>query len=139
MERRSGVRVKLRKTVAMRTAALFCRNARRLSSMASQGSYGLVARPVVKNTLSRVGRMDASRNLLTSPIWCVESRGAGGVLAQLSATSRVGALRFVAQGTFNEEHANVAVLHDEHEASMLLQLYFVEKKPVTDLFIILRF
>jgi hypothetical protein len=97
-------------------AAQFCRNVRRLSSMAPQGSVGLV----VRDTLSSVGRMDASRNSLSSPVWGVESRRAGGALFQLSATSRVGALRFVGFGNFNEEHGNAA-LRDVIEVSLRVQ------------------
>lgn len=92
----------------MRTTAVLCRNVRRLSSMASQGSFGLGARPMA-------GRMDASSEPLSSPVCCVESRRTGGALAQLSATSRVGAVRFMGFGTFNEEHANTAIPDTENE------------------------
>ena len=98
----------------MRMAALFCRNVRRLSSVASRGSLGIVARPAMRDTVSKV-----------SPFWSVESR-ADGALVQFGAASRVGALRFAGFGTFNEEHAN-AIVTDDNEVSMKLQLYFANK------------
>lgn len=70
----------------------------------------------MKDTLAR---MDASCNLLSCPLWGPESRGAGGAFVQLSVTSRVGTVRFVGFGTFNEEHANAEVL-DEIEVQFFL-------------------
>lgn len=96
--------------------------------MAPRGFSDLVARPVVKTAHARVGRTDASRNLRSSRVRGVESRGAGGALVELSAISRVGALRFMGFGTFNEEHANAVVL-DENEVSMPLQLHLAEETP----------
>jgi len=93
---------------AMRKAALLCRNVRRLSTVASQGSFGLLARPLA-------GKVDASPKLLSSPVWCVESRGSGGAFVQSSAPARVGALRFMGFGTFNEEHTNAVVPEEEFE------------------------
>ncbi|KAG0588205.1 hypothetical protein KC19_2G224900 [Ceratodon purpureus] len=87
----------------MRMAALFCRNVRRLSSVASRGSLGIVARPAMRDTVSKV-----------SPFWSVESR-ADGALVQFGAASRVGALRFAGFGTFNEEHANAIVTDDNED------------------------
>jgi len=97
---------------AMRKAALLCRNVRRLSTVASQGSFGLVARPLA-------GKEDASSKLLSSPVWCVESRGTGGALVQSSGTARVGALRFMGFGTFNEEHANAVLPEEEFEVCVI--------------------
>lgn len=82
----------------MRTAVIFCRNVRRLSSVVPQGCNDLVASSRVNKTFSTVGRKDGAPSL-------VGSRGAGGSLAQLSDGLFVGSARFMGYSSFGEKFA----------------------------------